>query len=112
MTTHDPTDLAIYRVHTDSPEKTLLLAVLIDGYKDATQRKGHRREEARAWILSSNEQFLSFEMICDSLGLDPGYLRSGLSRGYIIDEQNRGIRSPANVRPTPKRVRRHVEHPH
>jgi hypothetical protein len=68
------------------PERRLMLAIL----KEATdsfrryvvaRRSKERRlfREAEEWILEQDSEWLfSFENICETLGLDPGYLRSGL----------------------------------
>jgi len=38
-------------------------------------------EEAERWFLEKNTQeIFSFENICDALGINPDYLRSGLMR--------------------------------
>jgi len=71
-----------------TPEERLMLAVLNDAveclgkYQDSTGR-GHRAlyRQAREWVLGTdNDRLYSFENVCDTLGLDPGYLRIGLRR--------------------------------
>lgn len=98
----DPVELPT-RCLCNSPERALLLAVLIDGYRSATQSRGRKRSEAQDWMLSGRDEFLSYVYLCGVFGIDPDYLRSGLRRGYVIREQSRGIRSNNYVRPTPKR---------
>jgi hypothetical protein len=68
------------------PEHHLMLAILEDAVvcfqKNLYARTAKKRtefEEAEAWILSDNDTALfSFESICATLGIEPGYLRRGL----------------------------------
>ena len=74
--------------HYLEPERALMLAVLEDAvmcfqdYLFATGR--HKRmlyEEAEQWFLeTSAPEIFSFENICESLGINADYLRSGLMR--------------------------------
>jgi hypothetical protein len=67
-------------------EKRLMLAVLedaVDCYrKYATAREGQGRlifQEVSTWITSRDRiWFFSYENICETLELDPDYLREGL----------------------------------
>jgi hypothetical protein len=79
------------RVHIDAslqPEKRLMLAVLEDAvgtfqkYADAPGRRAHRLfTEAEEWFDSEETAWpYSFVNICQSLGLEPVYVRSGLRR--------------------------------
>ena len=69
-------------------EKRLMLAVLEDALdcfqKYAFARDNHGRQlfdEAYEWIGSPNrEWFFSFENICETLEINPEYLRRGLDR--------------------------------
>jgi hypothetical protein len=68
------------------PEKALLLAVLEDAvdsfvkYHSAHDRIGKGRfHEAEEWIMQTGDDWIfSFDNICESLSLDPQYLRRGL----------------------------------
>jgi hypothetical protein len=68
------------------PEIRLMLAVLEDAvacfqkYVAAQRRKEKVLfQEAEEWFLEKDsDSFYSFENICESLGLDPDYLRKGL----------------------------------
>ncbi len=70
------------------PEKRLMLAVLDDAvncYRDNlfSQRAKDRRlfDEAEEWILTpGGDRAFSFDNVCESLGLNPEYLRRGLQR--------------------------------
>lgn len=70
------------------PEKALLLAVLEDGVRTfqdnifaETGKKRALMDEARAWLFTDHfEHVFSFNSVCSSLGLDPGYIRRGLKR--------------------------------
>lgn len=71
-----------------APEKTLMLAVLEDAIlcfqRYAGARNGKTRRlfrEAEDWLLEKDSRWLfSFEQICGSLGLEPGYIRLGLMK--------------------------------
>ncbi len=74
--------------HLD-PEKMLMLAVLEDGVicfqKNISTRdeKGKRSlSEAEEWVLmeQNSDWLFSFDNICETLGLNPGYIREGLQR--------------------------------
>jgi hypothetical protein len=76
-----------------TPEERLMLAMLNDAveclgkYRDSTGR-GHRSlyRQAREWVLGTDHDTLySFENVCSTLSLDPGYLRIGLR--HWIDGQ-------------------------
>jgi hypothetical protein len=65
-----------------------MLAVLQDAvvcFQDnvtaVTSRKRALFREAEEWILNDDKSYLcSFDNICESVGLNPGYLRRGLMR--------------------------------
>lgn len=67
-------------------EKRLMLAVLEDALdcfqKYAVSRDGHGQQlfdEANAWIVSGDRGwFFSYENICETLEINPEYLRRGL----------------------------------
>jgi hypothetical protein len=67
-------------------EKRLMLAVLEDALdcfqKYSVARDGHGQtlfDEAHAWIISDDRGwFFSYENICDTLEINPEYLRRGL----------------------------------
>ena len=67
-------------------EKSLMLAVLEDALdcfqKYAAARDGHGQalfEEANTWIASNDRGwFFSYENICETLEINPEYLRRGL----------------------------------
>ena len=74
--------------HLD-PEKMLMLAVLEDGVTCFqkyifTQDEKEKRllSEAEEWILmeQNSDWLFSFDNICETLGLNPGYIREGLQR--------------------------------
>ncbi len=74
--------------HLD-PEKMLMLAVLENGVicfqkNISTQdEKGKRSlSEAEEWVLmeQNSDWLFSFDNICETLGLNPGYIREGLQR--------------------------------
>jgi hypothetical protein len=82
-------------------EKRLMLAVLEDALdcyqKYAFARDGHGRQlfdEANEWITSGNRVwFFSFENICETLGINPEYLRRGLEnwRGGLTGSQRGSV---------------------
>jgi len=68
------------------PERHLMLAILEDAVvsfqKNLNARSAKKRaqfEEAEAWLLDEKDSALfSFESICNTLGVEPSYLRRGL----------------------------------
>ena len=74
--------LAYARKSPMEPEKRLMLAVLsdaIEGFRRYVQSRNKKDEETLKWILEKNTNwFFSFEGICEVLGFDVDYLRSGL----------------------------------
>ncbi|MFN8642963.1 MAG: hypothetical protein U0802_15400 [Candidatus Binatia bacterium] len=84
-------------------EKRLMLAVLEDALdcfqKDAVARDGHGQQlfdEAHQWIVSNDRGwFFSYENICETLEINPEYLRRGLQNWR--SEVASGTRPPRNV---------------
>jgi hypothetical protein len=68
------------------PIKRLMLAILEDAlrclHKHADAKNGARRRmyrEAEQWLCwESTDALFSFGTVCETLGIDPDYLRSGL----------------------------------
>ncbi|HTM10669.1 MAG TPA: hypothetical protein VL754_19945 [Verrucomicrobiae bacterium] len=72
----------------NGPERRLMVAVLEDAVLRFRKNAAAKTEEGKA-IFAEEQQWLfgpgedgpfSFESICDALGIDPSYLRRGLSR--------------------------------
>jgi hypothetical protein len=94
------------------PEKKLMLAILEDGiacfqkYLFARDSKGKALfREAEVWVEEKGgEAVFSFDAVCESLGLDPNYLRRGLrawkARALAQHSQDRVVR----LMPEPKRA--------
>jgi len=76
-----------YRI-SHEPEKMLMYAVLEDAVtrfqKFASSSNAHGRtafREAEEWLMREKSNWLfSFEQICQSLNLEPDYIREGLRR--------------------------------
>ena len=75
--------------HHSDPELRLMAAILEDAVsclsKDPrTWGRHHRKsaQEAESWINTENEEdwIFSFTNVCETLGLDPNYMRRGLHR--------------------------------
>ena len=87
----------------ETPERRLLLAVLEEAvgtyqrYVTATDRPGRAVfADVEAWFASADDVWLySFVTICDAIGLDATYLRSGLAQR--VDTQR--APSPGMARP-------------
>jgi len=70
------------------PEKRLMLAMLedaVDSFQKNLFAKDMRRSrvfaDAQEWIMDvDNDWVFSFENVCDTLGLNPAYVRQGLLR--------------------------------
>lgn len=91
-------------------ERRLMLAILedaVDCYRKHAAAVDHRGrqlfEEAQSWIDAADSNWLfSFQNICDVLGLDSAYIRSGL----------RKAKAAAMTRPAAYRmVQLRAEHP-
>ncbi len=95
--------------HLD-PEKMLMLAVLEDGvicfqkYISTQDEKGKRLlSEAEEWLLmeqNGEDWLFSFDNVCETLGLNPGYIREGLLRW-----RHHRLRERDQVRPRVNRSR-------
>lgn len=100
----------LYR-RADSPERRLLAAVLEDAVHMFQQLHGAQRfrgrrlfREVENWFASERTDHLfTFVRICDVLGLDAGWIRSGLARWREDRAQSGGvvvILPRANTAPT------------
>lgn len=86
-----------------SPERTLQLAVLEEAMRVLVNRRGVRsaaNDEERAEIvdwLGSDAQHspFAFAAICDSLRLDPDWVRTGIMRLVAEGHNGSGSRTPA-----------------
>jgi hypothetical protein len=72
------------------PERRLMVAVLEDAVsclsmnpRECNLRQRRQYEEAKQWVTTEedSEWIFSFRNICEVLGMDPSYLRRGLTRG-------------------------------
>lgn len=80
------------------PEKRHMLAVLEDAigcFKNSIFAQGRRQatlfHDADSWILGENNDWLfSFENICETLGIEPAYLRQKL----LSWKKKQSIRGP------------------
>jgi hypothetical protein len=70
------------------PERRLMVAVLEDAVsclsmnpRDCNLRQRKQYDEAKQWVTAEEETdwIFSFTNICEVLGMDPGYLRRGLT---------------------------------
>jgi hypothetical protein len=80
-------DVEVFTSDARMPEERLMFALLEDALT-TFERGLHSRNpivrqqscEVDEWMRSrSNEHVFSFENVCETLGLDPDYLRAGLS---------------------------------
>jgi hypothetical protein len=71
------------------PERRLMVAILEDAVsclsmnlRQCNLRQRKQYEEAKHWVTAEEESewIFSFRNICEVLGMDPSYLRSGLIR--------------------------------
>ncbi len=95
--------------HLD-PEKMLMLAVLEDGvicfqkYISTRDEKEKRLlSEAEEWLLmeqNGEDWLFSFDNVCETLSLNPGYIREGLLRW-----RHHRLRERDQVRPRVNRSR-------
>ena len=79
---------AVYGRVLQTPEKRLLVAMLLDALsqfekvRDARRpRDAQAREELKAWFFGEDVSWpFSFENVCAHLGLEPGAIRDQLTR--------------------------------
>ena len=72
--------------YAQGPERDLMCAILFDGiqaymnYVSAKSASEQRQyEEAVQWVFRSDDEYVfSFQSVCEGLGVNPEYLRSGL----------------------------------
>jgi hypothetical protein len=99
------------------PEKKLMLAVLEDAvtciqkYGPSSSGKGKRQfNDARDWIFADQEDWpFSFINVCETLGLDPGYLRSSFHHIIDMKEQKSAKFSKPKVGKPSESVKRQRE---
>jgi hypothetical protein len=79
----------IRRTQFADPERRLMAALLEDAVsclsanpRPYAGRKRRYFEEAQSWVNATEEQewIFSFTNVCETLGLDPSFLRRGLNR--------------------------------
>jgi hypothetical protein len=100
------------------PVIRLMLAVLEDAvncyvkYEGAKSRRGQRIfREAKEWFFSDDANWLfSYENICDLVGINPNYLRSGILRNGAQSVAGEVDRAP-ELRSTSKVSRRSAIRP-
>jgi hypothetical protein len=65
---------------SDTPEKRLMFAVLLDAVIQMHRRNTTGAVEAELWVRSpeAGESPFSFRNVCDALGIDASYLARGL----------------------------------
>jgi hypothetical protein len=90
------------------PERRLMVAVLEDAVsclsmnpRECNLRQRRQYEEARQWVNAEedSEWIFSFRNICEVLGIDPSYLRRGLTRGRTASSVvNRNVMASARRR--------------
>ncbi len=107
LSSHRYFQLFRHKAHFD-PEEKLMFAVLTDAIECFQKYYGanahrHRRlfSEAEAWISTRNSAWpYSFENICETLNIDPNYLRLGLTRWRVDHEaeKNTGLRIRKTLR--------------
>jgi len=77
-------DLAIFGGPGESPEKELMLAMIVDAKLDLFCSNKRRSEMALVWFLETNVKLgdqpwlFSFQNICEQLDLDPDIILQGL----------------------------------
>ena len=77
-------DLAIFGGNAESPEKELMVAVILDAKLDLFCSNKRRSEMALVWFLETNVKLgdqpwlFSFQNICEQLDLDPDIILQGL----------------------------------
>jgi hypothetical protein len=90
ITALDPADgevfESLFKKTVREGEKELMLAILEDAINSfqsyivaGNEKERKQFQEAQEWMLGKNQDWLfSFNNVCETLGLDPSYLRRGL----------------------------------
>jgi hypothetical protein len=90
ITALDPADgevfESLFKKTVREGEKELMLAILEDAINSfqsyivaGNEKERKQFQEVQEWILGKNQDWLfSFDNVCETLGLDPSYLRRGL----------------------------------
>jgi len=94
------------RSYTECGEVALMRAVLEDALNCMAKQFSHRgrrpqrlAREAEAWFFADDEHWpFAFVNICAVLGLDPGYLRRGLTR-WCLQRQTAPLTSRPHAAP-------------
>ena len=72
-------DLAIFGGPAESPEKDLMVSMILQAKLDLFCSNKRRSEMALIWFLTSDPSWLlSFESICEQLDLDADVIRRGI----------------------------------
>ncbi len=96
-------------------ERRLMAALLSDGIESfitqsiAVSSGKSKKTDALEWVETKDYSYVfSFDLVCESLGLDPDYLRLGLSR-YIasVNEQRKAGNTPKTIWKKIRRPRKH-----
>lgn len=90
-------------------EKRLMIAILEDAaavyckHREPTTSKGRRLfRDTQRWLQSDDKKWIfSFERICETLDLDPSYIRRGLRTRRALTERRRArtVLIPAEMAP-------------
>ncbi len=87
---------------TVSPETALMYAVLEEAFlclqkaSELAPMARSQAREAQKWFLSDDSRWIfSFLPICETLGLDPGYMRKKIKDWYpgALDTGGKGVKS-------------------
>lgn len=76
-------------------ERRLMAAILSDGIEAyllscGTAPSESRRDDARDWVETKDPGYVfSFDSVCACLGIDPDYLRMGLTRYIRLEKAKR-----------------------
>ncbi len=76
--------------------KALMVALLQDGVRAYLSHNSRDRFEAEVWMLSRQRFVFSFEVVCETLGLEASWVRAVLKR---MRERNVSTRSMHRLRP-------------
>lgn len=68
------------RVSEYTGTKALMMAVLEDGIRAYCGTAGCRRAEAESWVRSNGRGTFSFDVVCETLGLEPDAVRQAVAR--------------------------------
>lgn len=94
---------------TDSPERALLRAMILQALRDAGARNDGDREAALQWLFGDAGGAVPFRAACEHLGLDAGWIQRMMQRSFRTPRVRASVR-PAQPSPARRKRRASMRH--